>query len=148
MKGMRIIKKTTVTTLAFVMLVGAGTIYANLDPEKQFSRWYNQSLEEKTDQIATYSSKELSRSLEAFDRFLQETAEEGNVSIQQVKVEQTNEATESIESHKEQYLEQLDDSVVDFKEKGYEEHVNKAKETQAEKTEEEVEALLSEVLNN
>lgn len=145
---MRKIKTTAFATLAFVMLVGTGTIYASLDPEKQFSRWYNKSLEEETNQIATYSSNELSLSLKAFDHILRETAEEGNVSIQQVKVEQTDEATKSIESHKEQYLEQLDDSVVDFKEKGYEEHVHKAKERQTEKTEEEIEALLSEVLNN
>lgn len=141
------IKKISVATLGFVMLVSTGTVFANMNSGENLTNWFTKSFQEEAEQISSESTNKMTTSLISFNESVHKSENEAQSSIQDSKEALVSEASTNIQEHKDKYVVQLEESVSVLKEQRYKEHVANATKKKVQETESDIEAILDEVLS-
>lgn len=150
MKGMRTIKKIAVVALSLTMLMATGEVLANTDAGKNIKNWYDISLQKEADQVALDSSTKMLSAFYGLKQFIQKETFQGGNDISIFGFHLKDQSENDIHNLQSDYLETVETTVSEIENEkltDFEKKNDEKKEMEVNEVEDEVEAILSEVLS-
>lgn len=135
-------KKVVGIILVFFILLGSSTIYASGLPRTSLSKWYDQSFQKESARFKDATSTGALEVLSLMKDFLRESKESFTDVISSVLDDQVKRVNTSIEVEAHNLRNQIDKTVTELENSGFDEYVDKTE------VEEEVRQDIEEVLAN
>ena len=144
-KGMVTIKKIFGIILTFTFLIGAGSIYANVDSAANLSNWYENSFQKKSSELGAATATGIIKALNNAEKSVVESKSIIDFAIADFRDEQVKKAVAEIINYQNDIENQIDTTVTELEKENFDDYAEKAK--VEEEIEQDIENILEEVLN-
>jgi len=144
-KGMVTIKKIFGIILTFTFLIGAGSIYANVDSAANLSNWYENSFQKKSSELGAATVTGIFKTLKNANLFVVGTEETIGSTIESFREEQVEKVVAEIVDYQNDIESQIDSTVTELEKVNFNDYAEKAK--VEEEIEQDIENILEEVLS-
>ena len=144
-KGMVTIKKIFGIILTFTFLIGAGSIYANVDSAANLSNWYENSFQKKSSELGAAAGTGIFKVLNNAETSVVESKSIIGFAIANFRDEQIKKAVAEIISYQNDIERQIDTTVTELEQENFDDYAENA--NIEEKMEQDIENILAEVLS-
>jgi hypothetical protein len=144
-KGMVTIKKIFGIILTFTFLIGAGSIYANVDSAANLSNWYENSFQKKSSELGAATATGIFKTLKNVNVFVVGTKDTIGSTIESFRDEQVKKVVAEIVDYQNDIESQIGTTVTELEKENFDDYAEKAK--VEEDIEEDIENILEEVLS-
>ena len=139
------IKKIFGIILTFTFLIGAGSIYANVDSAANLSNWYENSFQKKSSELGAVTATGIFNTLKNANLFVVGTEETIGSTIEIFREEQVKKVVAEIVDYQNDIENQIDSTVTELEKGNFDDYAEKAK--VEEEIEQDIENILEEVLS-
>lgn len=139
------IKKIFGIILTFTFLIGAGSIYANVDSAANLSNWYENSFQKKSSELGAATGTGIFKTLKNANIFVIGTKETISITLESFRDKQVEKVVAEIVDYQNDIENQIDSTVTELEKENFDDYVEKAK--VEEEIEQDIESILEEVLN-
>ena len=139
------IKKIFGIILTFTFLIGAGSIYANVDSAANLSNWYENSFQKKSSELGAATATGITKALNNAEKSVVESKSIIDFAIADYREEQMKKAVAEIINYQNDIERQIDTTVTELEQKKFEDYAENA--NIEEEIENDIENILAEVLS-
>ncbi|MEK5037224.1 hypothetical protein [Sporosarcina sp. FSL K6-3457] len=117
-------KKMFGVFLVCVLLLGAGTIYANGHAGQNLFDWYKGSFQKKSEKLGSVTATEITLAIKEVNTFLQESKASIDDKLAIFHGDKVKEAKSSIEAYQTQTITSLNDMIVELENISFDDYVD------------------------
>ncbi|MGB3260533.1 hypothetical protein [Paenisporosarcina sp.] len=137
-------KKVLAIILSTTVLLGAGTIYANVDSSSNLSNWYNHSFQKESSDLSAETEAGIWKTFDMTKGFVEGSNEKSDRSIKNFTESRVKKSNNEIDNYKKAIENQLNWEVSNLKKENFDNFAKNAK--LEEDLEQSLEDILKEVL--